>query len=100
MPSVFARLWLLVAVLSSLAATAASAQVPVVFGTSWDGVANRLQAVVDARYGPGAIDVANDYIGHDAGDPDPFAWTDQRFDALLVREIAGNAHRNVVGWYK
>lgn len=84
----------------ALAAPAARAQVPVVFGTTWDGAGNSLQDIVDARYGPGMIDVATDYIGHDAGDPDPFGWTDLQFDALLVREIAGNANQNVVGWYK
>jgi hypothetical protein len=83
-----------------LAAPAASAQVPVVFGSSWDGAGNSLQSIVDARYGPGLLNVTTDYIGHDAGDPDPFGWTDLEFDALLVREIAGNATRNVVGWYR
>lgn len=83
-----------------LLAAPARAQVQVVFGTSWDGPANSLQNIIDARYGPGLINVATDYIGRDAGDPDPFGWSDTRFDALLVREIAGNANRNVVGWYK
>lgn len=80
--------------------TAVQAQVTVVFGTSWDGTANSLQKIVDARYGAGAIHVTTDYIGHNAGQPDPFAWTDMRFDAMIVREVAGNANANVIGWYK
>jgi hypothetical protein len=79
---------------------AASAQVSVVFGTSWDPPANSLQATLDARYGAGNINVLTDYIGHDAGDPDPFLWNDLQFDALLVREVSGNASNNLIGWYK
>ena len=100
MRSAIARIGIMLAFVSSLAASPARAQVPVVFGTSWDGAGNSLQAIVDARYGPGAINVATDDLGHDPGEPDPFAWTDQEFDALLVREIAGNANRNLVGWYR
>jgi hypothetical protein len=83
-----------------LLAAPASAQVTVVFGTSWDAPANSLQNIVDARYGAGNINVTTDYIGHDVGDPDPFGWQDLQFDALLIREVAGNANNNVVGWYK
>ena len=39
------------------------------------------------------------YLGALPADPDPFFWADQGFSALLVREIAGNSNRNVVGWY-
>jgi hypothetical protein len=78
----------------------AQAQLTVTFGDSWDGASNRLQAILDANYGAGAINAATDYIGHDAGEPDPFAWQDEKFDALIVREVAGNANRNLVGWYK
>jgi len=88
-------------VLFSLAVpVVAQAQVSVVFGTSWDGAANSLQNILDTKYGPGAINVATDYIGHDVGEPDPFAWQDLHFDALIVREVAGNANQNVVGWYE
>src|SRR5262249_23199198 len=99
MPLGSACRWLLAFALL-LAPVRAYAQVAVTFGTSWDGPANRLQAIVDARYGPGAINVETDYIGHDPGEPAPFAWQDLQFDALLVREIAGNANQNLVGWYK
>jgi hypothetical protein len=91
-------------VMLSVAATAclttpAHAIVPVVFGQSWDGPTNTLQKIVDSVYGPGRIDVAHDYIGAHPGDPDPWFWVDNQFSALLLREIAGNANRNVVGWY-
>lgn len=93
----------LIAVLSfalCLSANAANAQVPIIIGSSWDGAANSLQNILDAEYGPGAIDVLNDYIGANASDPDPFYWTDGGFSALIIREVAGNENSNVVGWYK
>jgi len=91
-------------VLASLAlatalATPAHAVVPVVFGTSWDGAANSLQNIVDARYGAGAIHVTTDYIGAHSGDLDPWFWIDNQFSALLIREVAGNADNNILGWY-
>ena len=86
--------------LGLFASRRAEATVTVVFGDSWDGAANDLQHIVDARYGPGAIHVTTDYIGAHAGDPDPFGWKDVQFDALLVKEIAGNADNNTLGWYK
>jgi hypothetical protein len=90
---------LLVAAMPAIA-PAAGAQVPVVFGTSWDAPANSLQNIIDARYGAGNISVTTDYIGADAGDPDPFYWTGLGFTAYLVREVAGHAHNNVLGWYR
>lgn len=83
-----------------IAASPVSAQVNVVFGTSWDSPANSLQNIVDNRYGAGNIDCPNDYIGKNVGDPDPFGWEDVEFDALLVREVAGYANNNILGWYK
>ena len=100
MRSAIARILSVLALVAGLGASPARAQVPVVFGTSWDGAGNSLQNIINAQYGPGSLNIATDYIGHDAGEPDPFAWTDQHFDALLVREIAGNANRNLVGWYQ
>jgi hypothetical protein len=73
---------------------------PVIWGTSWDGPSNELQKIVDARYGVGAINVHTDYIGYHPGDPDPFEWVDDGFDALIIKEVAGNANRNFVGWYR
>lgn len=83
-----------------LSATAtAHAGVSVVFGTSWDGPSATLQSIIDARYGAGRINCLADFLGAKAGDPDPFFWVDAGFSAFLVREIAGNANNNVVGWY-
>lgn len=84
----------------AISASAAQAQVQVVYGTSWDGPSYTLQSIVDAVYGPGQIDVATDYIGHDAGEVDPWFWVGQNFSALIVREIAGNQGANLLGWYK
>jgi hypothetical protein len=98
------KAWVHLCVIASVAglmslASPAQAIVPVVFGTSWDGPGQSLQDVVDARYGPGKLNVTTDYIGAHAGDIDPWFWVDQRFSALMVREIAGNRDYNVVGWY-
>ena len=89
-------------VFAGLAAVAASAQaqVNVVFGTTWDAPTNTLQAILDTRYGAGNINVTNDYIGKDAGDPDPFVWSGLSFNSLLIREVAGHANNNTLGWYQ
>jgi len=88
-----------VPVLAFAVPASAVSPVPVTFGSSWDGAANDLQHIVDARYGPGKITVTTDYIGAHAGDPDPWFWDDSQFSAFLVTEVAGNANQNVVGWY-
>lgn len=89
----------LVCALSLVIAAPALAQVTVVFGTTWDGPGNALQDILDSEYGPGLVSVVSDYIGASASDPDPFYWTGIGFESYLVREIAGNANRNIVGWY-
>ena len=83
----------------TMLAAPASAQVPVSFGTSWDGTTHELQNIVDGLYGPGKIDVHADYMGAHVGDQDPWFWVDSRFSALLITEVAGNADRNTLGWY-
>ncbi|OGF13028.1 MAG: hypothetical protein A2W00_11950 [Candidatus Eisenbacteria bacterium RBG_16_71_46] len=87
------------ALLAAAAASPAAAVVPVAFGTTWDAPSTSLQKIVDGLYGAGAIDVQHDYIGARAGDLDPWFWVDDHFSALLIREVAGNANRNLVGWY-
>jgi len=83
-----------------LGASPASAVVPVVFGTTWDSPANTLQNIIDGEYGAGNITVTTDFIGAQVGDPDPFYWTGLGFTTFLVREVAGHAHNNLLGWYK
>ncbi|MEO5989469.1 MAG: hypothetical protein ABIU54_10230 [Candidatus Eisenbacteria bacterium] len=99
--------WLLAAVFAASAfvggATPASAAAPVnvVFGTTWDAPSDKLQNVVDAYIGvPGAITVTTDYIGAKFGELDPWFWVDRSVTALMITEIAGNAHNNTLGWYK
>ncbi|MEO5616969.1 MAG: DUF4114 domain-containing protein [Candidatus Eisenbacteria bacterium] len=87
-------------VLCGLLASSARAAVPVIFGTSWDPPSQTLQKIADARYGVGAINVSGDFLGARPGDPDPWFWIDNRLSALLVREVAGNANTNLVGWYE
>lgn len=83
-----------------LAATAAHAgPLTVVFGQSWDGPDGGLQSIVDQTFGVGKVNCACDYIGAHDGDIDPWFWVGDSFSTLLVREIAGNANRNVLGWY-
>ena len=76
------------------------AVMPVVFGTSWDGPTKSLQAIVDARYGAGHIDVTRDFAGAHLDDVDPWCWTGDRFYAYMIREVAGNASRNSLCWYE
>ncbi|HYM82413.1 MAG TPA: DUF4114 domain-containing protein [Candidatus Limnocylindria bacterium] len=90
--------WLVAALAAATLSTPAAAQVPVSFGTSWDGP-QTLQTIVDNRYGAGRITITNDYLGANIGEPDPWFWVDQQFSALMIREVAGNANHNVLGWY-
>lgn len=78
---------------------AAAGPVEVVFGESWDGPSSGLQGIVDNFYGPGHINMQTDYIGAQQADLDPWFWVGGEFSAYLVREIAGNANRNILGWY-
>lgn len=77
--------------------TSAAAQFSITMGNSWDGIS--LQEILDAEYGPGVINVATDYEGYLPGDADPGYWEDLGLDAIIVREIAGWANRNTMGWY-
>jgi hypothetical protein len=86
--------------LCAVLSTPAHAVVPVAFGSSWDPPAQSLQNIVDGLYGVGSINVHTDYIGAKPGDLDPWFWIDNRLSALLVREVAGNANNNLVGWYE
>ena len=76
------------------------AAIKVVFGESWDGPGEDLQAVVDGLYGAGQIDVTTDFIGARAGDPDPWFWQDDRFSALQVTVVSGSEVKGPVGWYE
>lgn len=100
------RLWfkawaIVLAIVGCVWAAPAGAVAPVhvVFGTSWDGPTKTLQKIVDGLYGAGAINITTDYEGAKAGDPDPWFWFGPQFSALLIREVAGNADRNTLGWY-
>lgn len=88
----------LLLVFSSTFALAAGAPFTVSFGSSWDGVS--LQSILDAEYGPGVLDVNTGYEGFLAGDADPAYWEDLGIDGLIIREVAGNADRNTMGWYR
>ncbi len=74
--------------------------VPIQFGTTWDAPTNTLQNIVNAYLGsPGLLNVTTDYIGAQAGQPDAIFWIDDKFPALLIREVAGYSPTNVLGWY-
>jgi hypothetical protein len=91
---------LLVCAVLSLAATQSASAFTVVWGTTWDGPGHELQTIVDARYGPGAINVQTGYIGYNASQPDPWYWIDHSFSGVIVTEVAGNSNNNYIGWYK
>jgi hypothetical protein len=74
--------------------------VPVVFGTSWDGPTKTLQTIVDARYGTGRVNVVADHMCAHPVDIDPWFWVDDHFTAYMIKEVAGNANRNVLCWYE
>lgn len=86
------KLFLAVALLT--AATGAPAY-EVHMGT-WSGVT--LQDVLDARYGPGAVEVEA-YFGSSPVDPAVPYWFDSNLGGLIFREIAGFLHNNTMGWY-
>jgi len=77
---------------------AASAQFTVTFDTSLDGIP--LQQVLDDEFGPGVIDAATQYEGFLAGDADPPYWEDLGAQSVIIRELAGNADANILGWYR
>ena len=91
------RMAISVLCLFTFAAPAAVGAFDVTWGTSWDSVP--LQSVLDAEYGAGVIDAATDYEGFLGGDADPAYWEDDAIEGLVIREIAGNGNRNVMGWY-
>jgi hypothetical protein len=82
------------------ASAIAAGPAPATFGVSWDGSGSSLQQIVDDYLGiPGAVNVLTDYVGGHAGDLDPWYWHGKSVPALLIREIAGNANTNELGWY-
>jgi hypothetical protein len=79
----------------------AASPVTIAFGTTWDAPSQSLQKIVDAYIGiPGAIHVQTDYMGAHVGDLDPWFWVGRAIPALMITEVAGNANRNDLGWYK
>jgi len=78
------------------AATPASARFDVDFGKH----VQRLQNLIDSRYGKGHIDVTEDYIGADEGDPDPWIWEGRGFTVRLIRGATRDGQRAIVGWYE
>ena len=73
--------------------------VQIVTSDSWDGPDQDLQALIDQAYGPALVDPGFDYIGARVGDLDPWFWVGGHFSTFLVKEVAGNANRNTLGWY-
>lgn len=93
----------LTALCSPLSVPPAHGASPVVvsFGTTWDTPSQSLQHIVDAYIGiPGALNVHTAFMGATVGDLDPWFWVGREIPALMITEIAGNANRNLLGWYK
>jgi hypothetical protein len=94
------RTWAAFALLLVTALPAAAASpVPVTIGRSRDGVLWDLQRIVDKTYGPGRIDVQNDYIGAHAGDPDPWVWSTVPGKGIVMTLIAKKHPNGTLGWY-
>jgi len=89
----------LCALLFLAAATPVFAGARAVIGDSWTGPPRKLQAIIDATYGPGRIDVQTDYIGARPGDPDRVIWQSALWPVMQIREIAGAELRSEFGWY-
>jgi hypothetical protein len=81
-----------------LAVAPAAAEFQVTFGNSWDGIP--LQQILDDEYGVGALDAQTDSDGYLSGDADPPYWVDAGLNGVLIREIAGYASQNTLGWYR
>lgn len=69
----------------------------VTFGDSWDGIP--LQEILDDMYGAGAVDAATGYEGYLCGDAITPYWLDNQVESWIVREVAGYANENMMGWY-
>jgi hypothetical protein len=78
------------------AATPAGARFDVDFGKH----VQRLQNLINSRYGKGHIDVTQDYIGAHEGDPDPWTWGGRGFTVRLIRRVTQEGQRSTVGWYE
>lgn len=81
------------------AATPIHAGARALIGDSWSGTPDKLQAIIDATYGPGRIDVHQDYLGARPGDPDRVVWQSSLWPVLQIREISGAELRTEFGWY-
>ena len=91
------------ACVAPLCASPAHAVAPVTisFGATWDSPTLGLQQIVDNYIGiPGAVNVQTDYMGAHNLDLDPWFWVGRQIPALLITEVAGNANRNEIGWYR
>jgi hypothetical protein len=94
------KLLLLMFIASIALAPSTVGAFPVSWGSSWDGPGNDLQSIVNNYLGGSAINVQTDYIGHDAGDPDPFYWRLGGAANILVHELANNSAATAFGWYR
>jgi hypothetical protein len=79
---------------------AAGAGAPEAADAADDHPLNKLQKIVDARYGAGHIHVATDYVGAHPGDIDPWFWVGDRFSTFLVRKVGGKSGHAGLAWYE
>jgi hypothetical protein len=95
------RVWAaLVLLLVTTLPAAAASPVPVTIGRSRDGVLWDLQRIVDKAFGPGRIDVRNDYIGAHADDPDPWVWSAVPGKGIMMTLVAKKHPNGTLGWYR
>ena len=94
----------LLALLAAMAFAVPALAFDVTFGMTWEGPGYTLQDVLDQAcmdwgYGPGCVDAATGYEGYLPGDADIPYWFDEIVDGIVVRELAGYANTNTMGWY-
>ena len=94
------RAWAAIALLVAALPAFALSPVPVTIGPSRDGTLHDLQKVVDRTLGPGRIDVHTDYLGADAGDPDPWTWTSVAGRAVVLTLVDKKLSSGTLGWYR
>jgi hypothetical protein len=93
------RAWAAITLLLAATSVWASSPVPIMMGSSRDGLLHDLQRKVDRLVGPGRIDVQHDYMGAHPGDPDPWHWVNPS-RPLEVTLVDRKSPHGVLGWYQ
>lgn len=94
------RAWAALALLLLSAPAFATSPVSIVMGTSRDGAMQNLQKKVDRLLGPNQLDVLRDFVGANAGEPDPWFWVNNGDHVISVTLLERKAPHGLIGWYE